>query len=69
MKTTDQIEMEIDKMSERELRKALHKSKHVIQDLMRSHEELLAGVANITVDFKLLNECRIAGDHYLRSIR
>lgn len=65
--TTD--EKEISKMSEAELRKALHGSKQVVQDLMRSHEELLAGVPNIVCDYKLMNECRIAGDLFLRLYR
>ena len=58
--------MNIDKMSERELRLALKTAVPVISDLMKSHEELLAGVPNIVCDFALLNECRIEGDKFLR---
>ena len=59
--------MKIDKMSEDELRNALKESRSVVGDLMKSHEELLAGVANIVCDYGLLNHCRINGDQYLRT--
>ena len=34
----------------------------VLEDLLKSHEELLAGVGNIVCDIGLLNTCRINGD-------
>lgn len=40
-----------------------------IQDLLDSHEELLAGVPNIVCDFQLLNECRINGETAMRQLR
>lgn len=55
----------INMMSERELRNALKESRDVVTDLMQSHDELMAGVAHIVVDYKLLNECRINGDKFL----
>lgn len=58
--------MKIDKMSVRELRIALKDSRTVVKDLMQSHDELMAGVGAIVVDYALLNECRIAGDNHLR---
>jgi len=58
--------MNIDKMSDNEMRAALKESRTVVEDLLKSHEELLAGVAHITCDYGLLNGCRIAGDRYLR---
>jgi hypothetical protein len=57
--------VKIDKMSENELRLALKESRSVVGDLMKSHEELLAGVPNIVCDFMLLNTCRINGDLFL----
>ena len=64
---TDQ--MKIDKMSANELRRALRESRAVVEDLMESHDQLMAGVGNIVVDYALLNDCRIAGDGYLRRYR
>lgn len=61
--------MNIEKMSERELRNAMKDAVKTVDDLMRSHEELLAGVPNIVCDFALLNECRIAGDSFLRKFK
>lgn len=58
--------MKIDKMSDRELRGALKSSLKVVEDLMTSHEELLAGVGAIVCNIGLLNTCRIAGDKHLR---
>ena len=58
--------MKIDKMSVRELRIALKDSRTVVKDLMQSHDELMAGVGAIVVDYALLNECLIAGDNHLR---
>ncbi len=58
--------MNIDKLSENELRAALRKALPVVSDLMKSHEELLAGVGHIVCDIGLLNECRIAGDAFTR---
>lgn len=57
--------MKIEKMSERELRAAVRQARTVVDDLMRSHDELMAGVGAIVVDYALLNECRIAGAKYL----
>ena len=58
--------MKIEKMSENELRRALKDARTTVTDLMASHEELMAGVPNIVVDFGLLNGCRMAGDKFLR---
>jgi len=41
----------------------------VVKDLMQSHDELMAGIAHIVVDYALLNECRIAGDALLRDLQ
>lgn len=41
----------------------------VIEDLMQSHDELMAGVGAIVVDYTLLNECRIEGDKLLGELR
>lgn len=61
--------MNIDKMSENELRAALKESLPVITDLMQSHDELMAGVGAIVVDYALLNNCRVEGDSYLRKYK
>ncbi len=58
--------MKIDKMSDNELRAAVKNGRQTIRDLMQSHDELMAGIGAIVVDYKLLNECRIAGDQFLR---
>lgn len=58
--------MKIEKMSDRELKAALKTARTTVTDLMKSHDELMAGVPNIVVDFGLLNDCRIAGDKFLR---
>lgn len=58
--------MKIDKMSDRELRAAVKQAHKIIEDLMKSHDELMAGVGAIVVDYALLNECRIHGDNFLR---
>jgi len=47
--------------------KRLEESKKVVENLMKSHEELLAGVGGIVCDIGLLNTCRIDGDKYLRT--
>lgn len=59
----------IEKMSVSELRSALKEAIPVVTDLMQSHDELMAGVRHIVVDYKLLNECRINGDKFLRSYK
>lgn len=61
-----QDDKSIDKMSPHELRAALHEARVVVTDLMQSHEELMAGIGNIVVDYALLNECRVNGDNFLR---
>jgi len=58
--------MKIDKMSDRELRLAVREANKVIKDLMQSHDELMAGVGAIVVNYALLNDCRIAGDAFQR---
>ena len=40
-----------------------------IEDLMKSHEELMHGIAHIVVDYALLNESRIAGDAAIRALQ
>ena len=41
----------------------------VVEDLMESHDQLMAGVRYIVVDYKLLNECRIEGQTLLNELR
>ena len=59
-------EKKIEKMSQAELRAACLEARETIIDLMKSHEELMAGVGSIVCDYALLNECRIAGNLWLR---
>ena len=40
-----------------------------IEDLMKSHDELMAGIGGIVVDYALLNECRINGDKAIRQLK
>lgn len=39
-----------------------------IEDLMQSHDELMAGIAHIVVDYALLNESRIAGNAAIHAL-
>jgi hypothetical protein len=41
----------------------------VVEDLMKSHDELMAGIGHIVVDYALLNQCRIDGDALLRELK
>ena len=50
------------------LQARVSESRKVVTDLMKSHDELMAGIGAIVVDYALLNECRIAGDKYLAAL-
>ena len=40
-----------------------------IEDLMESHDQLMAGIAHIVVDYALLNESRIAGSAAIHALQ
>lgn len=58
--------MNIDKMSERELKAAVREARYVIKDLMKSRDELIKDIKDISVDYELLNESGIAATRFLR---
>ena len=58
--------MQIDKMSERELRAGMKEARATIEMVMRSYEELMAGVGNIVVDIALMNESCMAADRFMK---
>ena len=58
--------MDIDKMSERELRAGMKEARTTIEMVMRSYDELMPGAGGLVVDIALMNESCMAAERFMR---